>query len=57
MQLFSQESESSKNREKYFGYPYPYPVPVWKQFLNIRIQLQTHYPVGYPTDKLDSDHL
>jgi len=32
-------------------------VPVCKQFLDIRIRLQTHYPAGYPTDKPDSDHL
>jgi len=42
---------------KRFGYPDPYPVPVWKQFLDILIRLQTHYPAGYPTGKLDSDHL
>jgi len=34
-----------------------YPVPVWKQFLDIRIRLQTHYSSGYPTGKPDSDHL
>jgi len=39
------------------GYSYPYPVPAWKQFLDIRIRLQTHYPTGYPTGKPDSDHL
>jgi len=34
------------------------PVPVWKQFLDIRIRFQTHYPAGYPpTVKPDSDHL
>ena len=42
---------------KSFGYPHPYPVPIWKQFLDIRIRLQTHYPAGYPTGKPDSDHL
>jgi len=40
---------------KRFGYPGP--VPVSKQFLDIRIRLQTHYPAGYPTGKPDSDHL
>jgi len=25
--------------------------------LDIRIRFQTHYPAGYPTGKLDSDHL
>ena len=54
---FFHDSEFSKYREKRFGYPYPYPVPVWKQFLDIRIQLQTHYPAGYPIVKPDSDHL
>ena len=54
---FFQKSESSKYRQKRFGFPDPYPVPVWKQFLDIRIQLQTHYPAGYPTAKPDSDHL
>jgi len=44
---FSQESESSKYWEKRLGCPDPYPVPVWKQFLDIRIRLQTHYPAGY----------
>jgi len=52
---FFQEYESSKYREKRFGYPYP--VTVSKQFLDIRIRLQTHYPAGYPTGKTDSDHL
>jgi len=33
------------------GYPYPYPVPVGKQFLDIRIRMQTHYPAGCPTGK------
>jgi len=28
-----------------------------KAVLDIRIRLQTHYPSGYPTGKLDSDHL
>ena len=28
-----------------------------KAVLDIRIRLQTHYPAGYPTAKLDSDHL
>ena len=42
---------------KRFGYPDPYPVSVWKQFLDIRIRLQTYYPAGYPTGKPDSDHL
>ena len=37
--------------------PNPYPVHVWKQFWDIRIRLQTHYPAGYPTGKPDSDHL
>jgi len=50
---FFQESGSSKDREKRFGYP----VPVWKQFLDIRIRLQTHYPAGYPSGKPDNDHL
>jgi len=50
---FFQESESSKYREKRFRYP----VPVRKQFLDIRIRLQTHYPAGFPTGKLDSDHV
>ena len=54
---FFQKSESSKYRQKRFGYPDPYPVPVWKQFLDIRIRLQAHYPAGYPTGKPDSDHL
>jgi len=57
VQHFFQESESSKYRENYFGCPYPYPVPVWKQFLNVRIRLQTHYPAVYPTGTPDSDHL
>ena len=39
------------------GYPDPYPVPIWKQFLDIRIRLHTHYPAGYPTGKPDNDHL
>jgi len=52
---FFQKSESSTYRWKRFGYPYP--VPVWKQFLDIRIRLQTHYPSGYPTGKPDSAHL
>jgi len=52
---FFQKSESSKYRKKRFGYPYP--VPVRKQFLDIRIRLQTHYPAGYPTGKPVSDHL
>jgi len=34
--------------------PDPYPVHVWKQFLDIRIWLQTHYPAGYSTGKPDS---
>jgi len=38
-------------------FEYPYPVPVWKQFLDIRIWLQTHYLAAYPTGKPDSDHL
>jgi len=25
--------------------------------MDILIRLQTHYPAGYPTGKLDSDHL
>jgi len=54
---FFQEAESSKYREKRFGYPYPYPVPAGKQFLDIRIRLQTHYPAAYPTRQPDSDHL
>jgi len=54
---FFQKSESSKYREKRFGYLDPYPVPVRRQFLDIRIRLQTHYPAGYPTGKPDSDHL
>jgi len=44
-------------REKRFGYPFPYPVPIWKQFLDIPIRLQTHYPAVYPTGKQNSDHL
>ena len=47
---FFQESEFSKYWEKRFGYPYPYLVPVWKQILDIRIRLHTHYPTGYPTE-------
>ena len=43
---FFQESEPSKHQEKRFGYPYPDPLPVWKQFLDIRIWLETHYPTG-----------
>ena len=43
---FFRKSESSKYRYKRFGYPDPYPVPIWKQFLYIRIRLQTHYPTG-----------
>jgi len=54
---FFQNSESSKYREKRFGYPDPYPVPVRRQFFDIRIRLQTHYPAGYPTGKPDSDPL
>ena len=54
---FFQKSESSKYREKRFGYPGPYPVPVRRQFLDIRIRLQTHYPARYATGKPDSDHL
>ena len=42
---------------KHFGYPYPYQVLLWKQFWDIRIWLQTHYPAGYPTGKPDSNHL
>ena len=38
-------------------YPYLYPVPVWKQFLDICVRLQTHYPSACPTGKPDSDHL
>jgi len=52
---FFQNYESSKYRKKFFGYPYP--VPVWKQFLHIRIRLQTRYLAGYPTGNPDSDHL
>jgi len=52
-----QKSESWKYREKRFGYPDPYPVPVRRQFLDIRIRLQTHYPAGYPTGQPDSDNL
>ena len=54
---FFQKSESSKYREKRIGYPDPYPVPVRRQFLDIRIRLQPHYPAGYPTGKPGSDHL
>ena len=54
---FFQGSESRKDLQKRIGYPYPYPVPVWKQFLDISILLQTHYPAGYPTGKPDSGHL
>jgi len=54
---FFQKYEFSKYREKSLGYPYPYPVPVWKDFLDIRIQLQTDYPAGHATGKPDSDHL
>jgi len=54
---FFKKSESSKYWYKRFGYPDPYPVPVRKQFLDILIRLQTHYPSGYPTGKPDSDHL
>jgi len=52
---FFQISESSNYREKRFGYPDPYPFSVSKQFLDIRIWLQTHYLAGYPTGKPDSD--
>jgi len=42
---------------KIFQISLSYPVHVWKQFLDICMRLQTHYPAGYPTGKRDSDHL
>ena len=57
MRNFFQKSESSIYGEKCFRYPYPYPVSVSKQFLDIRIRLQTHYPAGDPNSNPDSDHL
>ena len=49
---FFQKSESSKYREKRFGYPDSYPVPVRRQFLDIRIRLQTHLPDIQPANRI-----
>jgi len=46
---FFQKAYPRNIDKKRFGYPYP--VPVWKQFFDILIRLQTHYPAGYPTAK------